>query len=220
MRFLIKTTPNLEIVPFSYQQKLLGVFHKWLGEENPLHDALSLYSFSWLECGKEADNGLTFEQGALWTISFWDAVHLKTVLNGISASPELFSGMKVTEVMFDFEKQFRDGSARFLVGSPIFLKKSRADKGHDHLTTHSPEADQMLTSIMQKKLIAAGLTPEIEIKLDPEYHKIKTKLVTINGIENKSFYCPVIIKGSGEGIKFARTVGVGHSTGSGFGFIR
>lgn len=220
MRFLIKTTPNLEIVPFNYQQKLLGVFHKWLGEGNPLHDALSLYSFSWLECAEKNDDGFHFPKGALWTISFWESAHLKTVLNGISASPELFCGMRAEEVVFDFEKQFPDGDIRFLAGTPIFLKKPRANRGHDHLTGHSADADAILTAIMKKKMEVAGLEPDIKIKLDPDYRNIKTKLVTINSIENKAFVCPVIISGSGKAIQFARTVGVGHSTGSGFGFIR
>lgn len=31
MRIHISTTPNTELVPYTYQQRLVGAFHKWLG---------------------------------------------------------------------------------------------------------------------------------------------------------------------------------------------
>lgn len=45
MRITIRTTPNTELVPFDYQQKLVGTIHKWIGN-NSIHDKISLYSFS------------------------------------------------------------------------------------------------------------------------------------------------------------------------------
>ena len=47
MRIYLRTTPNDVIVPFDYQQKIVGTIHKWLGN-NEIHDKISLYSFSWL----------------------------------------------------------------------------------------------------------------------------------------------------------------------------
>ena len=46
MRIYLRTTPNDVIVPFDYQQKIVGTIHKWLGN-NEIHDKISLYSFSW-----------------------------------------------------------------------------------------------------------------------------------------------------------------------------
>ena len=34
MRIHLISTENKEIVPFDYQQKLVGTLHKWLGENN------------------------------------------------------------------------------------------------------------------------------------------------------------------------------------------
>lgn len=31
MRIVIEITPNIELVPISYQRKLVGTIHKWLG---------------------------------------------------------------------------------------------------------------------------------------------------------------------------------------------
>lgn len=53
MRLHLTTTSNTEIIPFEYQQKLVGVLHKWLGDANKEHGSLSLYSFSWLQNGKK-----------------------------------------------------------------------------------------------------------------------------------------------------------------------
>ena len=43
MRIYIRTTPNSSVLPFDYQQKLIGTIHKWLGN-NEIHDKISLYS--------------------------------------------------------------------------------------------------------------------------------------------------------------------------------
>jgi CRISPR-associated endoribonuclease Cas6 len=72
---------------------------------------------------------------------------------------------------------------------------------------------------MQHKLAVAGLPQDISIAFDRTYHKAKTKLVSIKGIQSRANECPVIIKGAPELINFAWNVGIGHSTGSGFGAL-
>lgn len=42
MRIHISTTKNTSLVPFDYQQKLVGTIHKWIGH-NSIHDSISLY---------------------------------------------------------------------------------------------------------------------------------------------------------------------------------
>jgi len=52
MRLIITTTPTTgRGIDFAYQQKMVGVIHSWIGFNNDLHGALSLYSFSWLHGG-------------------------------------------------------------------------------------------------------------------------------------------------------------------------
>ena len=72
---------------------------------------------------------------------------------------------------------------------------------------------------MKKKLKIANLEYEVKISFDRNYLNRKTKLVRINGIENKANFCPVIVEGNPEAVAFAWNVGIGHSTGSGFGAI-
>lgn len=70
MRIHLATTPNDKPVSFDYQQKLVGVLHKWLGCDNNEHGNMSLYSFSWLQGGMKDGNKLAFAKGAKWFISF------------------------------------------------------------------------------------------------------------------------------------------------------
>ena len=67
MRIYLHLSPNRELVPFNYQQSLVGAFHRWLGE-NELHDEISLYSLSWLQGGVAGKEGLDFPQGATFCI--------------------------------------------------------------------------------------------------------------------------------------------------------
>lgn len=59
----------------------------------------------------------------------------------------------------------------------------------------------------------------MKVSFDKNYFNPKTKLVRINGIDSRANFCPVIIEGNPEAIRFAWNVGVGHSTGCGFGAI-
>ena len=92
MRIRIKTTSNEKILPFDYQGKLIGVIHKWLGN-NELHDKISLYSFSWLLGGVMVDKkGYVFPNGAELLISFHEDQHLKKIIDSILLDPEIFYG--------------------------------------------------------------------------------------------------------------------------------
>lgn len=71
MRIHISTTKNTSLVPFNYQQKLVGTIHKWIGE-NSIHDRISLYSFSWLQGGRKVSDALDFPEGATLFLGFYD----------------------------------------------------------------------------------------------------------------------------------------------------
>lgn len=77
MRIHISTNKNTSLVPFDYQQKLVGTIHKWIGN-NSIHDRISLYSFSWLEGGEIVSNALNFPKGATMFLSFHDDNVMRT----------------------------------------------------------------------------------------------------------------------------------------------
>ena len=219
MRLYIELSPNQKPVPFTYQAKLVGSFHKWLGK-NSIHDAISMYSLSWLTGSKKYKGMLEFPEGARWFISSPDRALIKNLVDGIFSDPELAYGMKVQSLTLretpDFGKEHR-----FLVNSPVLVKrKLEGDENETHFIWNQPESDHYLTETLQHKLENAGISGKlIEAGFDRNYAGAKTKMVQYKDINNRASLCPVFLKGDPEAISFAWDVGVGNSTGIGFGAL-
>lgn len=220
MRLNLQLSPSREVAPFNHLPVLAGALHKWLGP-NEEHNGLSLYSFSWLQGGVPGPKGLRFPQGASWFISAIDGEFLSRSIQGIFADPHLRWGMQVTQANFVLPPAFVDqDEVRFLLASPVFIKRKLLDGTDKHYLYTDPESDQLLTETLQHKLRAAGLPDDgVSVRFDRNYPKAKTQLLTYRGIDNRCSYCPVWIKGSPEQLAFVWTVGLGNSTGVGFGSL-
>lgn len=218
MRLILKISKNKNLIPFDYQKYLVGSFHKWLGE-NPEHDDISLYSLSWLQGGERANGGLDFKYGADWYISAYDTSLLKRIISGIQESPEISFGMQVKEVSIMEEPQF-ERKQKFYLNSPVFIKRKQGERTHFFLY-NDLESDALMTQTLQTKLEKAGLDASgVSISFDRTYHSPKTKKIDYNGIGCRASECPVIVVGSPEQIAFAWNVGIGNSTGIGFGALK
>lgn len=219
MRLQLHTTPNTYPIPFNYQQKMTGVLHKWLGENNNEHGEISLYSFSWLQNTQILAKELNCPKGSSLFISFYDTRRLKDVLAKLRAEPELFCGMYVNDVVIE---ETPDLSQRdhFRLGSPILIKRQI-----DHKTTEyyfdNPDCGKLMEETLRTKMRIAGIPEDdtLHIEFDLSYSKRKKKLIWYNNISNKANLCPVIIQGSNETKQFAWNVGIGNCTGIGFGSI-
>lgn len=219
MRIKLNITASGQILPFNYQNKLLGTFHKWLGK-NDIHDSLSLYSYSWLIGGRLLKNGYNFDSMASWIISIWEPGIAKVMMRNILDKPDMFSGMIVSEIQILDDPDFQTRE-RFKLLSPVLARRIQnpENSGVKHLITGDDGVNDVLTNTLNNKIKTAGLNGEVNVCFDPEYQNPKTKLVEINGIKNRASMCPVIIEGSQENLLFAWNVGVGHSTGCGFGAL-
>jgi len=221
MRLHFTLSPNQQPVPFAYQHYLTGALHKWLGRGNDLHDALSLYSLSWLNGSLLRRDALEFPRGARWFISFHDESLADAIVTNALADPEVCCQMRVTRIEQQATPQF--GSRHtFKVGSPILARSKEIDGKVKHYIFSDPEADATLTATLRHKLDRAGLGAphnEVVVKFDKTYRNPKTKLGTIKDIHNRASICPVIVEGTPEAVQFAWNVGIGHGTGSGFGCL-
>ncbi len=219
MRIHLKISPNTSSVSFDYQQKLVGTIHKWIGR-NSIHDSISLYSFSWLNGGKKINDALTFPDGATMFISFYDDNVIRTIIKTIFDEPEMFCGMKVTDITIDEDP---DLSRRdlFYCASPIFIKRKMGDGSIKQFNFKDEQAGLYLKETLMSKMREAGLEEDdtLDIKFDLSYARKKLKLVHYHGIGNKASLCPVIIKAKTETKLFAWNVGIGNCTGIGFGAI-
>ena len=218
MRLHLKTTPNKSPVPFNYQQKLVGTIHKWLGN-NSIHGSISLYSFSWLKGGRKEGDALRFANGASMFISFFDDNYIRKIARSILDDPEMFCGLVVTSITIE-DSPMIDDRELFFCASPIFIKRNHTDGTINHYNFTDPQANQFLKETLLSKMKIAGLADEtLDIRFDTSYSKKKLKLVRYHGIGNKASICPIIIKGKPATKLFAWNVGVGNSTGIGFGAI-
>lgn len=218
MRIYIQTTPNLTSVPFDYLPKLVGTIHKWIGK-NSFHDNISLYSFSWLNGGRKVGDSLEFKYGAKFFISFYDSSVIKKIIKSILDAPDIFCGLRVTEVSLADEKDVAEREL-FFCASPIFIKRELEDGSLKHYCYDDIAANSLIKETLLSKMKEVGLEDEtLDIRFDISYSKKKMKLVHYRGIGNKANICPIIIKAKPETKLFAWNVGIGNCTGIGFGAI-
>jgi len=218
MRIHLKIKAENQLIPFDHQPLLVGTIHKWLSW-NMEHGDISLYSFSRLEGGKAEKNGIRFNQNTQFFISSYDVDLIKKLIAGIQLDPLMFYGLTVEELVIEEDPDLTDRE-RFFIGSPILIKR-RTDKIIEHVSFNDPRASEFLKETLQTKMEKAGLVDDsLEICFDRSYPQAGMKLVTYKGIKNKANWCSVIIKGNPQTKLFAWNVGLGNSTGIGFGAIK
>ena len=219
MRVHIQLSKNKEIVPFNYQELQVSKLHYWLGK-NKVHDALSLYSFSWLKNGKALGNkGLDFKTGSQYFISSLDDGLIKQIIKGIQTDNYFGYGMEITSLTLEKEPDFNNENT-FQVASPVFIKRQIDGKTKFYYPTDS-EANTLLTETLINKLEKAKLNSKgVNVRFDESYLNINIKGTLYKGVHNKGTICPVIVEGTSEQIAFAWNVGIGNSTGIGFGSLK
>lgn len=218
MRLRLKLSRNKQLVPFNYQPQLAGTIHKWLGQ-NEWHGSTALYSFSWLQRGESTGKGLSFPYGAYWEISAFEAIFLKRLIQGIRQDPNLAFGLRVTDITIQETPDFSNKETLF-VTSPVLVKRTVEDKDI-HYSHKDPVCEVLLTETLQRKLQIAGVTAKgAKVSFLSDYSAAQTKIIYYNKIGNRVNICPVVIEGTPEQIAFAWEVGVGNSTGIGFGALK
>jgi len=218
MRIYFHLTANTAPVPFNYQPALVGAFHQWLGE-NALHDEISLYSLSWLEHAQVRRGALDFPGGSTFYISAPSADLLSSLIAGVQEGWHLRWGMEVESVTIQRTPDFGT-EHRFLVQSPVLIKRRMEGGRQQYFFPKDEAANGYLTKTMQHKLGEAGLSQDVSVVFDPAYENPKTKMVNYKGIDIKGTLCPVVVSGHPRAVQFAWEVGVGNSTGIGFGALR
>ena len=133
--------------------------------------------------------------------------------------PSLCCGMVVKEMSIEPDP---DVTAKelFFLNSPIFIKR-KLDEKSITFTYLDENTGEYLTQTLKNKMKLAGLPEDetVSISFDLSFLKKKKKMITYNGISLVCSMCPVIIKGTNQSKIFAWNVGVGNSTGIGFGSI-
>lgn len=218
MRLYLVIASEGQKVPYEHQHLMVGCVHKWLGWNNQ-HGELSFFSFSRLSGGKGIENGLLFERYATFFISAFDINIIKQLIKGIRKDPSMFCGLTVNDISVEDDPDL-SCKERFLLGSPILIQR-RFDDKIVHILYDDIRSSQCLKETLLTKMKKVGLEDEsFDVFFDTTYSKAKIMLINYRGIQNKVSLCPVIIKGSQEVKNFIWNVGLGNSTGIGFGAIK
>lgn len=219
MRIRIIFNANNVTIPFNHQHLLAGLIHKWLGENNKLHGKISLFSFSRLEGAKNTKTGLEFKQHGYFFFSANDPEVINLLMKGVFKDKTMFHGLEVEEIAVTKDPEF-NSTVIFNIGSPILIKRFSENKVK-HFIYNDLQTDELLKETLLSKMKLIGLEDEtLDIHFDRNYSKASTKLVDYNGIKNRANWCPVIISGKPETLLFAWNVGLGNSTGIGFGAVK
>lgn len=229
MRIKIDFTANNVVVPFDYIKNLNGYLHKILGENNKFHDKTSIYSTSFLHGGEMQLNkkGFNFPNGASWYVSSPDNEFITIFINSIYKNPNFAYGMELKKVtLLNYELRSNNNVFKFKTQTPVLLKYFDVEKRKHVFLTFEDDVNvvslQMKNIIMKKaKLHNFEINAnDFEISFDYEYEKKKIKWIKVKGIFNKASVCPILIKTDNrEIVDFIYNVGVGYSSGSGFGAL-
>lgn len=164
--------------------------------------------------------GLDFRNGASLFISAPDPDLLAALIQGVFRGQDICWGMRVEEITMKVTPDFGQRH-RFLVQSPILIKrKEPTDKHYQFYYPSDPESNGFMTETLQLKLRKMNKSEDVQVRFDPNFHNPSIKKMTYRGIENKASLCPVIVEGNPEAVAFAWEVGIGNSTGIGFGALK
>lgn len=219
MRAFLQLSNSKDLIPFNYQSFLTGAIHKWIGINNNVHGRSSLYSFSWLQNIDTVRNGLKTKPSSYFFISAYDETVIKTIIKGILADPVLCFGINITDIQIQSNPVFTK-KEKFFSASPVFIKR-RYDNKEKHIIYKDNDANKFLTETIKKKAILAEVESDgLQVSFDREYETPKSKVIYYKNIGNKVSICPIIVEGTPEQIAFVWNVGVGNSTGIGFGALK
>lgn len=208
------------VLPFQYQDALLSTLHRLLGRDNVLHDTpRSLYSFGALEGLRPASGGLVAAGKVAWQVAFHDPLAAAPLVQAavFGEETDILPGLRIW--CADDLPEPESIGATLRVLSPVLVQDWQTAPGRprDHLLPDHPRHAEALTVTLRRKLADAGLPDDgCEARMLPRF---KTKLIRLGGLDSRCAVAPVVITGTDEQRRFARTVGVGHSTGCGFGFL-
>ena len=172
------------------------------------------------DVGSTTTNGIVFDNGARFFISFHDPDRIRQIVRTILEDPVMFEGLIVTDVSIQPDPDLSNCEF-FKIGSPVFIQRRLEDGSNKHYTYEDTVAGNLLEETLRHKMQVAGLPDDRTLKISfaTEYPKKKIKTIYYNGIGNRTSWCPVRIQGKPETKVFAWATGIGNSTGAGFGSI-
>lgn len=212
----INFTQPEQIVPVANQKELNSYIHKCVGKNNKFHDAFSNYCVSSLQGGKLniEDNTLVFNEIPHIFVTTNNEKFTESFLNGVMQDKHTLFGMHYKNIeMLNFNIN-RDYDLIYMA-SPILLKRNNIKISYKDSNYIEALRDNCIA-----KLKYEGIEDET---FDIELHNVeksKVKKIMVGDVFNIATIASFIVRGKRETREKLYNLGLGNSTGSGFGMVK
>jgi len=221
MRIKLNFTKNTRPVSIANQSMVNGYIHKCLGVDNIYHNSASNYAISSLMGGKLNDDRktLSFDNGAYIIVSSNDMEFMNKLIMGVIDNTEFICGMKFVEVN-PITETFINGWNHFATLSP-FLIKERTDNGYRFVTLDDDNFELKVKDYLVNKISKIDPTLnlnnfDVRIQNNPKH---KVKKILVKNVINHANQCQISIHCDKRVAELLYNIGIGQSTGSGFGTV-
>lgn len=203
-------------IPINNQKELNSFIHKTLGHDNKYHDAFSNYSISWLMGGKMIDKGsISFSTNPYLFVTSLDSEFIGTLLKGLMDKKYDLFGMKYSHCeMNEFAVNSRFDT--ILTNSPVIVKDENGRK----ISVDNLEFIEYLKQNCIRKLKFCGIVDDTFDIILRHPEKAKTKKVMVGESFNICTLISCYVYGKPETRKMLYNLGLGGSTGCGFGSVK
>lgn len=221
MRIKVLLSPTNKELPIQNQIIVNSFIHKALGLNNPYHDSKNNYSVSSLQGGKwiPNTNNISFKNGGYITISSLDIKFIDSIVIGLYKTP-FFENISVNDIEF-IDEQFYDGWNHFATLSPFLVKEYSSKEKYKFLTLNDDNFEMKLKSYLINKI--SKINPKLDltdfdIKIEDK-SKGKIKKIMVKNVINHANQIQLSIQCNKQVAELLYNIGIGQSTGSGFGTI-
>lgn len=221
MRIKIKLSGTSNALPINNQHLVNSFVHRCLGKNNEFHDSFSDYSISSLQGGKwiKGTEEIDFSNGGYIIASSRNEKFIHKLVMGLFNNPTFLEDIKFQGVDYISEK-FYNGWNHFATLSPFIIKEYYENK-YNFVKYGSEGFNEKVKEHIVKKL--KRLDPNIDVsglEVDiPNKKTFKVKKVMVKNIVNHANQCQISIKCDKNIAELLYNVGIGQSTGCGFGTI-
>jgi CRISPR-associated endoribonuclease Cas6 len=226
MRLRIDFTPSENSISIYDIQKICNKFvhTKLIGNNNKYHDTQSNYCVTPLVRGGIAkDKTISYPNGSYMVITSQDEEFINSIYKNLFSPdleiPEL--KMKLSDINI-IEETFTNGNNYLTTLTPILLKNE-----NNRIVTYKDVNKEEYIRLLKSKIIYKinKFNPDHNIKyLDFDYNENdtnfnKTRNIDVNGIKNNVSQLNLKITTDRKTAELIYNLGLGQSTGSGFGTI-
>jgi CRISPR-associated endoribonuclease Cas6 len=221
MRIKVLLSGTKQELPINNQDIVNSFIHRTLGKDNKYHNQKNNYSVSPMQGGKwvEGTSNISFTNGGYIIISSLDNEFINNILLCVYKN-KFYEDIKVLGLEFIDEK-FYNGWNHFATLSPFIIKEYKDKNTYSFITMNDADFELKVKNHLLLKL--SKINPnldfsEFEVKIERK-QKDKVKKVLVKNVINIANQCQVSINCKKELAELIYNIGLGQSTGSGFGTV-